>query len=110
MFQIQTNWSLNENLRPDVARGDNYWILEIEGLPSTRLGLEIKGSIARDEEISERHPASAGYLATVIPMIQAIPIAVEARPGVHVAAMPEMHWKPDLRASTATTDAVGIGR
>jgi 4-hydroxy-tetrahydrodipicolinate reductase len=97
MFQIQTNWYLNENLRPAVAKGDNYWILHIEGLPSTRLGLEIKGSIARDEEISERHPASAGYLATVIPMVQAIPIAVDADPGVHVAAMPETHWKPDLR-------------
>jgi hypothetical protein len=108
MFQIQTNWYLNENLRPDVAKGDNYWILHIEGLPSTRLGLEIKGSIARDEEISARHPASAGYLATVIPMVQAIPTAVEADPGVHIAAMPEVHWKPDLRATAGTAGAVAL--
>jgi 2,4-diaminopentanoate dehydrogenase len=108
MFQIQTNWYLNASLRPPEAKGDNYWILHIEGLPSTRLGLEIKGSIARDEEICDRHPASAGYLATVIPAIQAIPLAIEAEPGVHVAAMPELHWKPDMRLSPSASQTVGL--
>jgi hypothetical protein len=109
LFQIQTNWYLNESLRPPEAKSDNYWLLQIEGLPSTRLGLEIKGSIAKDEEISPRHPASAGYLATVIPMIQAIPVAVEAEPGVHVATMPELHWKPDMRVQPASTTRVSLG-
>ena len=98
MFQIQVNWYLNDNLRPAVALSDSYWILEVEGLPSTRLGLEIKGSIANGEEISPRNPAPPAYLATVIPAIQAIPLVVSANPGVHVAAMPEVHWKPDMRA------------
>jgi 4-hydroxy-tetrahydrodipicolinate reductase len=107
MFQIQTNWYMNENLRPPEANGDNYWILHIEGLPSTRLGLEMKGSIVEDAEITARHPASAGYLATVIAAIQAIPVAIEAEPGVHVATMPELHWKPDMRLSTSAPDVVG---
>jgi 2,4-diaminopentanoate dehydrogenase len=99
MFQIQVNWYLNDNLRPTAALSDNYWILEIEGLPSTRLGLEIKGSLARDEELASRNPAPPAYLATVIPSIQAIPVVVAAEPGVYIAAMPDMHWKPDMRAS-----------
>ena len=102
MFQIQTNWYLNRDLRPPEALSDTYWILHIDGLPSLRMGLEVKGSIARDEEISDRHPASGGYLATVIPAIQAIPIAIDAPPGLHIAPMPEGHWKPDLRMQTST--------
>jgi 4-hydroxy-tetrahydrodipicolinate reductase len=97
MFQIQVNWYLNANLRPSVAPADDYWVLEIEGLPSTRLGLEIKGSIKRDEQISPRNPAPPAYLATVIPSIQAIPVVVAAEPGIYIAAMPDMHWKPDMR-------------
>lgn len=97
MFQIQVHWYLNDNLRPANVPTDNYWILEIEGLPSTRLGLEIKGSIAKDQVISPRNPGPPAYLATVIPAIQAIPMVIAAEPGIYVSGMPEVHWKPDMR-------------
>jgi 2,4-diaminopentanoate dehydrogenase len=104
MFQIQVHWYLNRNLRPAAAISDSYWILEIEGLPSSRLGLEIKGSIRDDEEITERNPAPPAYLATIVPAIQAIPLVVRAKPGVHVASMPEIHWKPDMRIQNSRAE------
>jgi 4-hydroxy-tetrahydrodipicolinate reductase len=98
MFQIQIFWYLCRALKPAAARADDYWILEVEGLPSTRLGLEIKGSIAKNLTIDPRNPAIPTYLATVMPAMQAIPVVVAAPPGVLEAEMPQFHWKPDLRA------------
>jgi hypothetical protein len=97
MFQIQVNWYLNDNLRPKVAVGDNYWIVEIEGLPSTRVGLEVKGSFVKNLDIHPKNPGPPAYLVTIIPAIQAIPLVVDAAPGIYVSAMPEVHWKPDMR-------------
>jgi hypothetical protein len=97
MFQIQVNWYLNENLRPKGVTGDNYWIVEVEGLPSTRLGLEVKGSFAKDLAFAPQNPGPLLYLVSIIPAIQAIPVVVAAAPGIYVSAMPDVHWKPDLR-------------
>ena len=97
MFQIQVNWYLNENLRPANVPNDDYWILEIEGIPSTRVGLEIKGSMLNNLKISPQNPGPPAYLATVIPAIQAIPLVVNAPPGIYLSAMPDAHWKPDMR-------------
>jgi len=97
MFQIQVNWYLTENLRPEGVTGDNYWIVEVEGLPSTRLGLEVKGSFAQNLPLAPQNPGPLLYLLSIIPAIQAIPLVVDAAPGIYVSAMPDMHWKPDLR-------------
>lgn len=98
MYQIQLFWYLNANMRP-VANipADDYWILEVEGVPSTRVGLEIKGSVKNDEAISSINPGPSSYLATVVPAIQSIPLVVDAEPGIYDFIMPDIHWKPDLR-------------
>lgn len=97
MFQIKTVWYLDDSLRPPRAKGDDYWLLEIEGLPSARVGVELKGSLLLNSALAERNPVPAAYLATIIPAIQAIPAVVAAPPGVLVAAMPQFHWKADMR-------------
>jgi len=101
MFQIQVYWYLNENLRPDGVVGDNHWIVEVEGVPSTRLSLEVKGSFAQNLALAPQNPAPLLYLLSIVPAVQAIPLVVEAEPGIYVSAMPDVHWKPDLRDQTA---------
>ncbi|MEJ2410883.1 MAG: hypothetical protein P8Y48_16665 [Novosphingobium sp.] len=97
MFQVQVVWYLDGSMRPDAALADGYWIIEIEGTPSSRLGLEIKGSMKNDLMITERDPTPGAYLATMVPAVQAIPKVVAAEPGILVAEMPEFYWKPDMR-------------
>jgi 2,4-diaminopentanoate dehydrogenase len=101
MFQIQVYWYLNENLRPDGVVGDNHWIVEVEGVPSTRLSLEVKGSFAQNLALAPQNPAPLLYLLSIVPAVQAIPLVVDAEPGIYVSAMPDVHWKPDLRNQTA---------
>lgn len=97
LYQIQVNWYLNDSMRPEAAQGDEFWVMEVEGVPSTRIGLQMKGSIARDELVSKKNPGPAAYVATIIPCIQSIPEVVDAEPGVLVTEMPSVHWKPDMR-------------
>jgi 2,4-diaminopentanoate dehydrogenase len=97
MFQIQVFWYLTGSLRPSAARGDDFWIVDVEGVPSSRLGLELKGSIARNLSMTDRNPTPASYLATLVPAIQAIPAVIQAPAGVLIAEMPQFHWKPDMR-------------
>jgi len=97
LFVIQVHWYLHESLRPSAAKGNDYWLLEIEGRPSSRLGLEIMGSMKNNQAMLESNPTPGAYFANVIAMIQAIPMVVEAAPGLLIAAMPEVHWKPDMR-------------
>jgi len=98
MFIVQVNWYLDDTVRPAAARSPYYWAVEIEGIPSTRMGLEITGSIVENRAITKRTPTSADYLATIIPAIQAIPAVIAAPPGVLEAEMPQFHWKPDMRS------------
>ena len=98
MFQIQLFWYLNDNMKPDASiPADDYWVLAVEGVPSTRVGIEIKGSVKNDEAISSINPGPSSYLATIVPAIQAIPVVMNADPGIYDFKMPDIHWKPDLR-------------
>lgn len=102
MYVIQVHWYLHESLRPETARGDDYWLLQIEGRPSTRLGLEIMGSVEKELPMLAGNPTPSGYFATVITMLQAIPMVIEAEPGWLVPDMPQVHWKPDMRGDHQT--------
>lgn len=97
MFQIQVNWYLNDNLRPAGVPSNYYWILVTEGIPSSRVGVEITGSFEKNLDILPQNPVSPGWLGTIIPAIQAIPLVINAEPGIYVSAMPDIHWKPDMR-------------
>lgn len=98
MIVTQAHWYLHESLRPAEAKGDDYWLLQIEGQPSTRLGLEIQGSFEKNLNVLPNNPTTGAWFATVIAMIQAIPMVIDAAPGQLLPAMPQVHWKPDMRA------------
>lgn len=102
MFQIEVYWYLNEILRPDNVPCDDYWVVEIEGRPSTRIGLEIVGSIRHGERLVRENPAPLAYIASIIPAIQAIPAVVGAKAGILDTEMPQFHWRPDLRDAERT--------
>lgn len=97
MFVVQTNWYLDDSVRPAQAEHPYFWAIEIEGIPSTRVGLQITGSFLENKTITERSPTAGDYLATVIPSIQAIPAVVDGPAGILEFDMPQFHWKPDMR-------------
>jgi hypothetical protein len=51
-----------------------------------------------------------GYVATVAPVLQAVPRVCSAPAGILAPVRPEVHWAPDLRdlASGAASVATGL--
>ena len=97
-YTTEVYWYLSEAMRPAVATCDDFWVIEIEGRPSTRVTIESKASIKNDKKMFDNDPTPPGYYATVVNLVQSIPMVIEAEPGVKIPAMPEVHWKPDMRA------------
>lgn len=96
-YTTEVYWYLGAGMRPDTAKGDDFWTLEIEGRPSLRLTVESKASFAEDLYIRADEPTPPGYLSTVVAMLQAVPAVVAAAPGLLLPALPQFHWKPDQR-------------
>ena len=96
-FVVEVNWCLTQAMMPPEAKGDDFWLVEIEGQPSCRLGLEVQGSFKRNQVFLKNNPSLGAYMATVMAMVQAIPHVIAAKPGIMLPQMPQMHWKPDMR-------------
>lgn len=92
------HWFLNPSVRPEAARGDDYWIIDIEGDPSLHLELEMKGSFTENKTLVDRNPSPPGYYATVNHMIQAIPAVIASEAGIMETDLPRIHWRKDFRA------------
>ena len=81
---------------PVEVRGDHYRV-EIEGKPtSLKMQMDIVASI--DDDLLHRgdDPTTAGYYATAMNLIQAIPVTCAAKPGI---VYPETfaHYSSDYR-------------
>jgi 4-hydroxy-tetrahydrodipicolinate reductase len=96
-YTTEVYWYLGPIMRPESAKGDDFWTIEIEGRPSLRATVESKASFAEDIYIRAAEPTPPGYLSTVVAMVQSIPVVIEAAPGLLSPALPQFHWKPDLR-------------
>lgn len=96
-YTTEVYWYLGAAMRPETAKGDDFWTLEIEGRPSLRVSVESKASFAEDLYIRPDEPTPPGYLSTVVAMLQAVPVVVAAAPGLLSPALPQFHWKPDQR-------------
>jgi hypothetical protein len=100
-FIIELHWYLDDTVKPAQALHPYYYAVEIEGIPSIRLGLEVHDSYMQNKTTTERSPTPylgpTHYTACVVNMIQAIPAAVDGPPGVLEVKMPQFHWKPDMR-------------
>jgi 2,4-diaminopentanoate dehydrogenase len=79
-----------------VTGGDN-WTIMIEGEPaSLKLHLDMKSSILRDERFAPGDLTLPAYYATSVPMLQAVPLVVDAAPGILWPSV-FSSYKPDLR-------------
>jgi len=97
-YRTEVFWYMGEAMKPKEATANDFWTVAIEGRPSIRVSVEGMGSLAKHLVIdATRDPAPAGYIMTVVAMVQAIPRVVAAPPGLMLPAMPEVHWKPDMR-------------
>lgn len=96
-FIIELHWYLDDLVKPAEALHPYYYTVEIEGIPSIRLGLEITGSYVLNAPLNPRNPTPGDYMATVVSIIQAIPAVVDGPPGLLEVEMPQFHWKPDMR-------------
>ena len=96
-YTTEVYWFLGDAMRPEAAKGNDFWTIEIEGRPSLKLSVESKASFAEDIYIRPEEPSPAGYTSTVVAMTQAIPVVVAAAPGLLMPTLPQFHWKPDQR-------------
>ena len=96
-YTTEVYWYLGKSMRPEVAKGDDFWTIEIEGRPSLRVSVESKASYAEDLYTRPDEPAPPGYLSTIVAIVQSIPAVVAAEPGFLLPALPQFHWKPDMR-------------
>jgi 2,4-diaminopentanoate dehydrogenase len=88
-------WFVTHQMRPPGLTED--FIVSIEGRPSLRLGLDITASLKSRKRRYEGDPTTAGYYATLAPMIQAIPAVLAHGPGILTTTVPGPHWKRTLR-------------
>lgn len=96
-YTTEVYWYLGNMMRPETAKGDDFWTIQIEGRPSLRVSVESMASFEENVYMRPDEPSPPGYLTTVIAMVQSIPGIVSAPPGLLLPALPQFHWKPDLR-------------
>ena len=98
-FTMQYNWVLGHDMLPAGIAPHERWVVEIEGTPSARLVIDMRGSLAGHRPYYQVGDARTdpGYHGTIAPCLQAIPFVVEAGPGVLPSFEPDLHWKSDLR-------------
>jgi hypothetical protein len=99
LFTLELNWYLgNENLPEGINPGE-YWVVEMEGMPSARMVIDLRTSLADEKRSYEigNIRTDPGYHATIAACMQAIPHVVASDPGVLPTFDAPLHWKADLR-------------
>ncbi len=97
-YTTEVYWYLGDAMRPETATHNDFWTIEIEGRPSLRISIASMASFKDDVYISPTEPTPPGYTMTVVAMVQSIPAVINAPPGLLLPALPQFHWRPDLRA------------
>jgi 2,4-diaminopentanoate dehydrogenase len=99
-FTMQYNWVLGHDMLPEGISPGEYWIVELEGTPSARLVIDLRGSLTEHRPYYQIGSVRTdpGYHGTIAPCLQAIPFVVDAGPGILPSFAPPLHWKSDLRA------------
>jgi 4-hydroxy-tetrahydrodipicolinate reductase len=97
-YTTEVYWFLGDSMRPAACTGNDFWTIEIEGRPSLRITVASQASYKDNLYIKPDEPTPPGYIMTIVTMVQAIPAVVAAQPGLLLPALPQFHWKPDLRS------------
>jgi 4-hydroxy-tetrahydrodipicolinate reductase len=95
-YTLRTYWYLGERMKPFEVPSRDHWIITIEGNPSARMTLDLKASIEHDIYVTDEERTPAGMIASVIPLMQAIPVTCAHPPGI-VQSTVFAHWMRDLR-------------
>ncbi|VWX50202.1 hypothetical protein [Novosphingobium sp. 9U] len=98
-YTTEVYWYLGDSMRPDECPVNDFWLIEIEGRPSLRITVAGQASYQENVYIKPDEPTPPGYIMTVVAMLQAVPAVVEAAPGLLLPALPQFHWKPDMRVA-----------
>ena len=96
-YTTEVYWYLGDVMRPKTAKGDDFWTIAIEGRPSLEVTVAAQASFAKQLAIDPKEPTPAGYIMTIVALLQAVPTVVNAAPGLLLPALPEVHWKRDQR-------------
>jgi hypothetical protein len=97
-YTTEVFWYLGDAMRPERCKGANdFWTIDIEGRPSFSIEVTAKASLERDTYIEPGEPVPPSYVATVVAMLQSVPVVVQATPGLLLPALPQFHWMPDQR-------------
>lgn len=100
-IKFHAHWYMSDELAPNDLPCEDYYRITIEGLPSVRVGLELRASAFENRRMYDGDSTEPVYYATAATLLQAIPVAIEAAPGIAKIAPPSnTHWHKIL--STAT--------
>ena len=81
------NWFYTPRTSPFTGKVDSQWDFEIEGKPtSLKCTVNAMASIKDHLEFWPGDPTSPTWYATIVPMVQAIPLVCAAEPGVVMAS------------------------
>ena len=95
----ETVWYMGDIVRPEGSVGDDFYLMEIEGTPSMRIGVELKSSLKTGARYPEHNHHGPIYYVTAAPMLQAIPHVVDGPAGIKRTDPPSnSYWKADMRA------------
>lgn len=101
LFTIEYNWLIGNGMLPEGCLPGQYYVATIEGRPSIKMALDLKVSHKNSDRVYQigNMEVEPSYVATLIPVMQAIPHVVAAAPGLLPSFGPSLHWMRDLRDS-----------
>jgi 4-hydroxy-tetrahydrodipicolinate reductase len=80
-FYVDETFYVGDNC-PVETKGDHYRII-VEGKPcSVTMQMDVMASVEQNLHQRPGDPTTAGYYATAVTLIQAVPIACSAKPGI----------------------------
>jgi 4-hydroxy-tetrahydrodipicolinate reductase len=107
LFTLELNWYLGKENLPAGIQAGEYWVVEMEGVPSARMVIDLRTSLNSEQrtyKLGNIH-TDPGYHATIAACMQAIPHVIAAEPGIVPTFAAPLHWKADLRTSPLTAQA-----
>jgi hypothetical protein len=109
---MEVNWMVGrDEMLPAGINPQDYYVVEIEGIPSITLRIGIQASITSGQQLMDPDDPSSepGYWATIATLLQAVPRVCAAAPGILRQSRPELHWTPDLRDLATQNVASTVG-
>jgi len=104
-FIHEYHWYMGDSMLPEGVQHGQDYVATIEGRPSLKMTLNLRVSNESDESFFEygNRKITPGYIATIVPCLQAVPYVVNAPAGIMPSFDPSLHWMYDLRDSVKTS-------